>query len=250
MKQLKHLLKKPRLWISLTLILAFIILYQPLQVTVYDIDADFDLKVMQISDLHDYELTEQEINKGLAHKPDIIVITGDFIDRRRYNLERSLSILDHLKDYPIFYVTGNHEAWSGHTQEIIDALEEKNVRVLRNTSVTYKGIKITGIDDPSYNHSTSIPETDILLAHRSGMIPYYTQGELDVVFTGHAHGGQFRIFGQGIFSPDQGFMPKYTSGVHQLNDSYAVISRGIGNSIFPIRLFNRPEIVIVNIRQK
>jgi len=225
-------------------------MYQPLQISVYDVEADFDLTVMQISDLHDYKFKANDIQKALSYEPDIIVITGDFIDRNRFDLDHSLKLLDLLEDYPIFYVTGNHEAWSNRTDEIVGALKSRGVNVLRDSSMNYKGLVITGVDDPAYRKPIDIPKSDILLAHRSDMIPLYTYLDVDVVFTGHAHGGQFRFFGQGIFSPGQGFMPKYTSGVHVKSGTSAVISRGLGNSKFPIRLFNPPEIVIAKIYKK
>ena len=226
----------------------FIIYQGKMEVTEYHIEADFNLKVMHVSDLHDYDYKKSDIDKALTYEPDIIVITGDIIDRRRFDLKKSLGFIDLLEGYPIYYVTGNHEAWSNQTDQILLALEEKGIHVLRNETLTYKNIKITGFDDPAYmNVPDDLEIGQILLAHRSENIPQYSTFDVDVIFTGHAHGGQFRLFGQGLLSPNQGLLPEYTSGVHQLNGSSAVISRGLGNSIFPLRLFNRPEIIITTI---
>jgi len=227
-----------------------------LQVSKYTIHTDklngTTFKVMHLSDFHDYKYNEMTFSKLLnMESPDIIVITGDLIDRRRFDLEHSLEFIDVLKDYPIYYVTGNHEAFSGQTELIVSELEKKDVTVLRNDVVKIAkedtNIQIVGLDDLAYQNDKAVALDDdfsILLSHRIKLVSRY---DADVSFSGHAHGGQIRIFGQGLISPDQGFLPEYTSGMFKLGNTMSFMSRGLGNSIFRLRVFNRPEIVVVTI---
>ena len=89
----------------------------------------------------------------------------------------------------------------------------------------------------------------ILLSHRPDKIDIYAKANVDLVFTGHAHGGQIRLFGNGILSPAEGFFPKYTSGMHVKENTTVVISRGLGRTIFTFRLFNRPEVVVTSLKR-
>lgn len=227
-----------------------------LQVTHYNIKTNklnhTSIKVLQISDFHDYKFNEDQIIAILNEQsPDIIVVTGDLIDRRRYNLEHSLSFIDLLYEYPVYYVTGNHEAWSGKTPHIVSELEHRGVTVLRNEVVTIEkdmeSIQILGIDDLVFGNKTPIELSDdlsLLLSHRILMVNQY---QADISFSGHAHGGQVRLFGRGLISPDQGWLPKRTHGVFENGSTMSVMSRGLGNSTVKLRIFNRPEIVIVTI---
>ena len=128
-------------------------------------------------------------------------------------------------------------------------------------------IQIIGIDDPAnviesngerskteeniVKSMQNIKENDdfqILLSHRPELLSLYSESEFDVVFSGHAHGGQFRLpFIGGLIAPDQGLFPTYTSGTYKLDNTTMIVNRGLGNSIIPIRIFNRPEIVVVTL---
>ena len=128
-------------------------------------------------------------------------------------------------------------------------------------------IVIAGIEDPlsSYLDDDEAVEASmnrafedvpddmfkLLLSHRPEQFEVYVERGIDVVFSGHAHGGQFRIPGLGgLVAPGQGFFPTYTSGIYNKGDSRMVVSRGLGNSIIPIRIFNRPEIVVVTLQNE
>ena len=88
----------------------------------------------------------------------------------------------------------------------------------------------------------------ILLSHRPELLPLYSEYDFDVVFSGHAHGGQFRLpFVGGLIAPDQGLFPEYTSGKYKLDQTTMIVNRGLGNSVIPVRVFNRPEIVVVTL---
>ncbi|MBU5483179.1 metallophosphoesterase [Clostridium sp. MSJ-11] len=237
-----------------------------------------NIKILHLSDLHSKVFgknNKQIINKINKEQPDIIVITGDFIDRRNYNEEKAMLLIHEIKDIaPIYYVTGNHEGWSNKFSSLEVKLKEKGVIVLRNESISIRRreqeIFILGVDDPSFNtigyrekykdynivkeEIEKIKKEDVfnvLLCHRPELFNLYVEKDIDLVFAGHAHGGQINIpFLGGIIAPNQGFFPKYHKGIHNAKNTNMVVSRGLGNSLFPQRLFNRPEIVCVELVKK
>ena len=238
--------------------------------------ASFDgYKIIQLSDLHDAMFGEKhdDIVKEVEKiAPDAIYITGDFIDRNRYDLEQSLLLVEAIKDVaPIYYVTGNHEISINDVDRIKNSLHELGVHILSNdrmilSSTEGEKIAIGGIEDPlssTENEQVAveravgaafegIPEDmfKLLLSHRPEYFDVYVQKDIDVTFSGHAHGGQVRIPGfGGMVSPGQGIFPKLTSGIHEKEGSQLVVSRGIGNSLFPVRIFNQPEIVVVTLKK-
>lgn len=223
-------------------------------------------KILQISDLQDKMFFKNQsslINKIKKLNPDIIIITGDLLNCRHKNFENAeVFIKKAVKIAPVYYVSGNHELVSGLYYQVLIMLRNFGVIVLENKSVIFKlnksSIKIMGIKDIKENKLYKI-EIDkmikknenifnILLTHRPELINTYSNCKVDIAFAGHAHGGQIRLpFIGGLFAPDQGVFPKYTQGVHKKNNTTLFISRGLGNSIFPFRIFNRPEIVLVEL---
>lgn len=240
------------------------------------ITSDFEgFTIAQISDLHNKLFGNDQakiLNKLKSISPDIIVVTGDLIDRRKYNLDIAMTFISGaVKIAPVYYVSGNHEAWSGNFPLIKKRLVEAGVNVLDDIAVELtKGktsINIVGLSDPDFLTSDYIEGTNtsktieqlkqwsmgknfkILLSHRPELIDLYSENSMDLVFTGHAHGGQIRIpFIGGLIAPDQGIFPKYSSGSYSKDSTTMFVSRGLGNSIFPVRVFNRPEIVVVTLR--
>lgn len=235
------------------------------------IPKDFNgFRIVHISDLHNKRFGKEQntlLKKIDLSKPDIIVITGDLIDRRKYNLDISMDFIKGaIEIAPIYYVPGNHEAWSGKYDIIKKELSSVGVIVLDDEKrEIIKGdskIDIIGLKDPAFDTSTYMDGANvvnleshlknlshkdnfqILLSHRPEVFSVYEREGIDLSFTGHAHGGQFRFpFIGGFVAPDQGLFPKYTSGSHKLGESTMIVSRGLGNSIIPIRIFNRPEII-------
>lgn len=232
------------------------------------------LKIVHLSDLHGTSFGKEQrgiVQKVEAAQPDLVVFTGDLIDRRHGGAEAGLKLLDRLaKIAPVYYVTGNHEGWAGNFSTLCPQLEKRNVKVLSNTHHRLcRGkdtIYILGIDDPALqpkSYEEAKPVTSrlkaalegtegftILLAHRPELIETYSHFKIDLVFSGHAHGGQIRLpFIGGLVAPGQGFFPRYTSGIYREGSSVLVVSRGLGNSVFPQRLFNRPEIVVVTLNR-
>lgn len=242
------------------------------------IPVNFDgYKIVHLSDLHSKSFGKNQkslIKEIKKINPDLVVFTGDLVDSRHYNPEAGVSLLSQITGIaPVYYVTGNHE-WSWRSFNALEeALKTSGVKVLRNTNdMIKKGrdeIYIVGIDDPSasYNGLSDAKKTEvkindaitgikedqfsILLAHRPELFSLYNQYGFDLVFAGHAHGGQVRLpFVGGIVAPNQGFFPRYSAGKYSNNNSNMIVSRGLGNSIIPQRLFNRPEVVIVTLQRQ
>lgn len=232
-----------------------------------EIPVSFDgYRIVHISDLHDAEFGENQqqlVNKIQQQKPNIIVITGDLIDSNRYNLQNSLQLIDQIVEFAdVYFVTGNHEVATNDVDRIKEELSARGVRVLSNETIIItrnrESVSLTGIEDPLVGDAASkmiadsrVPSDSftMLLAHRPEDFQAYVDTEIDVTFSGHAHGGQFRIpFLGGLVAPGQGFFPKYTAGVHEQGQSKLIVSRGLGNSIIPVRLFNLPEIVVVTLK--
>lgn len=233
-------------------------------------------KIVHISDLHNKKFGEGQaylLSRIDREAPDIIVVTGDLIDRRRYDLDVAMTFIEGAMDIaPVYYVSGNHEAWSGKYHLVKEGLLGAGVIVLDDSGCEIaragSSIKLFGMSDPAFltrgymdGLPTSIVEnldmwsTDegfkILLSHRPELFNLYCKNGMDLIFAGHAHGGQFRLpLVGGLFAPDQGFFPQYTSGSYSKDGSVMFVSRGLGNSIIPIRIFNRPEIVVVTLKSK
>ena len=245
-----------------------------LQVTQYSITSDripesFDhFRIVQISDLHNAQFgtnNERLMEKIRAQKPDIIVITGDIVDSRRTNLSVALSFAEQaVQIAPTYYVPGNHE---GRLNYISISKSLQNVGVIplldKRISLTRQGeeIALLGlIDDNCRPKGTTedalislMEETDgytLLLAHRPTFFDDYVASGADLVLTGHVHGGQFRLpFIGGLYTPGQGLFPKYDAGLFTEGQTNMIISRGLGNSAFPFRINNRPEIVVVTLKK-
>ena len=228
-------------------------------------------KIVQISDLHNAEFgtdNQKLIDILKSEAPDAIVITGDLIDARRTNTEIAESFARRCMEIAdCYYVPGNHEARLGGTYDAFEsALIADGVNVLRNGSVRIRkemdAIRIIGVDDPAFaKASDAITNLDaalealssddftILLAHRPELIDEYSKWGIDLVLSGHAHGGQIRLPGiGGLYAPGQGFFPRYTSGNYTVGDTEMIVSRGIGNSAFPLRVNDRLEVVIVTLK--
>jgi len=235
------------------------------------IPESFDgFRITQVSDLHDALFGENQdklIKKVKKTNPDAIFITGDLIDSNRYHLDQSLmAVREFVKIADVYYVMGNHEVAINQVSKIYEALEKLGVYILPNAAVWIERngerIAVAGIEDPLNGVDTermldmalaNVPKDafTVLLAHRPEKFDIYVKNEIDFVFTGHAHGGQVRIpFVGGIIAPGQGFFPKYTAGFYEENHTTMNVSRGLGNSMAPFRIFNFPEIVVVELKTK
>lgn len=226
-------------------------------------------RIVQISDLHN--ATFGKDNQRLVKKievlnPDMIVITGDMVDSNRPNVDVALDFATQAaKICPTYYITGNHENWlsEGDKQRLLKGLSDAGVICLSDetTDIKVKNSTFTliGLNDESLRGNTlqnlvknqDEAQLQILLAHEPQYLEKYAMSKVDLVLAGHAHGGQFRIpFVGGLVAPDQGFFPEYTEGVHVDGQTTMVISRGLGNSVVPFRLFNLPEVVCIDIGER
>lgn len=239
--------------------------------------AAFDgFRIAQVADLHDKRFgpgQERLLSALRAVKPDCIVMTGDLIDRRRKGGRAAAEFIEGaVKLAPVYFVTGNHENWSGKSEEVKHFLSKAGVTVLDdrcemlargNDSITLAGVsdetcqiaeKRRDGRDVLFSALGRLLEGKqgftILLAHHPERIPTYARAGLDLVFCGHAHGGQFRLPGiGGLYAPGQGVFPKYTAGMYTMDATTMIVSRGLGNSLFPLRLHNFPEIVAVTLKK-
>ena len=252
-----------------------------LEVNEYEIVSDripeafTGFRIAQVSDLHNKDFGEgygQLLTLLSQINPDIIVVTGDLIDSRHTDIEIALEFARQaIKLAPVYYVSGNHEARVHEYEDLKMGLAKAGVSVLEDQKVqiTREGesISLMGIDDPSFQEdylfgdaasvtSSALSELQnesdgytVLLAHRPELFETYVDAGVDLVFSGHAHGGQFRLpFIGGLVAPNQGFFPKYDAGLFSEGSTTMIVSRGVGNSIIPIRFNNRPEIVVAELK--
>ena len=235
-------------------------------------------RIAQVSDLHNAEFGENnaELLKLLSEsRPDIIVITGDLIDANHTDVGIALGFAqESVRIAPTYYVTGNHEAASPQYDTLKVGLEAAGVIVLEDETVYIERggetISLLGLADSDFTIrgdmfgevpamvSTKLRNLvddesryTILLSHRPELFETYVDGGINLVFSGHAHGGQFRLpFIGGLVAPNQGLFPKYDAGLYTDGSTSMVVSRGIGNSIIPFRFNNRPEIVLVELNAR
>ena len=276
----EHIMKKHILFPFLSL-LAVMVLWglwenQALQITHIPVSSrnlpeSFDgFRIAQVSDLHNAafgENNESLLQKLWQAEPDIIAITGDLIDSQHTDTETALAFVEGaVKIAPCYYVTGNHEARISTYPQFEDQMKALGVTVLRTEAAVLERdgshITLLGVDDPAFDRSgqtdaqtlsqqldSLLPEGfTILLSHRPEHFSLYCQYKIELVLSGHAHGGQLRLpLLGGVIAPHQGFFPKYDSGLYTASNTSMVVSRGLGNSLFPFRLNNPPEIVCITL---
>lgn len=232
-------------------------------------------RIAHVSDLHNTTLGENNetlISRLRELSPDIIAMTGDIIDSYNPCVEISLAfVAEAVKIAPCYYVPGNHESrLPDEYEQFKSGLTKLGVTILENETVTLNkngdSFDILGIVDPRFyretlsknenhvmehlldKHITGDSEFTLLLSHRPELFEIYSAYPIDLVLSGHAHGGQFRLpLIGGLFAPNQGAFPKYDAGLFEKNGTSMIVSRGLGNSSFPFRINNRPELVVIEL---
>lgn len=231
-----------------------------------------DFRIVQVSDLHNNLYGKDQsylIAKIKEAEPDIIVITGDLIDRNVTDVDNAISFVSRaVKIAPVYYVSGNHESYVlGKYKDLMIRMHEAGAVTLDNRSVPLISDKdqicLAGIRDPAFDWGTpkavnvdaeikkalegvDEDEIKILLSHRPELIKVYSENGIDLALTGHAHGGQVRLpFIGPLYSPSQGILPKYTSGLYEEGGTQMFVSRGLGNGIAPLRINDGPELAVV-----
>lgn len=238
--------------------------------------ADFDgYRIAHISDLHNAQLGEnnETLLQMLKHaQPDIIAITGDLIDSRNTNLAVALNFArEAVKIAPCYYVSGNHEARIAEYEHFKADLTALGVVVLEDEKLTLRQgsstITLCGVNDPSFQTDYLTGDAaavmtrtlqqllqreenyTLLLSHRPELLEIYAENGVDLVLSGHAHGGQFRLpLIGGLFAPNQGLFPEYDASLFTSGGTCMIVSRGIGNSFIPFRFNNRPEVILIELQ--
>ena len=225
------------------------------------------VRLALISDLHSckYGENQQELIAAVkAANPDVVLFSGDIADDTMSPENGFIAAKSLASDYPCFYVSGNHELRRSDAEAVIETFSQCGLTVLRGDRVVFdvdgQSINICGIDDPQVGHlyygqlKRALDDCDnslftLLVAHRPELIDKYAQYSPDLVLSGHAHGGHWRLPSLGgLIAPGQGLFPKYTSGVYEYDGSKLLVSRGLSkeNIIVP-RFFNPPELVIIDL---
>lgn len=225
-------------------------------------------KIVQLSDLHGAEFGEdgmELVEKVKELEPDIIALTGDFVTD-----EGDLAAVEKLaarlvKLCPVYFISGNHEFGSGLAVKVRNILERAGVKYLSNEYLTISrgedGILLGGVEDPlayadmlspdelAQKMNDAAPDAfKILLGHRNYWMTEYPELPVDLIFCGHAHGGLVRIPGVGgLIGTDRRLFPDFDAGQFNNGRYTLIVSRGLGNSVSIPRVFNRPEIVCVEL---
>lgn len=270
-------MRKKHWWIlpvlAILVILTLIALDERLTLRTYTVASPkltAEVRLAVVTDFHSSDNADDVAAMTASCAPDAVLMVGDMFDDDTQNrpTERTLSLMRQLSAlYPCYYVSGNHEAWTGEMDALYQQTEEAGVTVLRMSSgvLTVRGqrIALCGIPDPYEMVYSGAPDTEeqlrqaledvdsadftVLLAHRPELLAKYAQFPLDLVVSGHAHGGQVRIPGvlNGLYAPNQGWFPKLAGGAYTQDGTTLIVSRGLAVRTRLPRIFNRPEVVLV-----
>ena len=244
----------------------------------YEIDAEeisSGVRIALVTDLHSCSYGEGQrrlIDALRAQDPDLVLLGGDIFDDDIPDDNAELFLAGITDEYPCYYVSGNHEYWSGAERfaEKMAILKKHGVRRLSGECEQVEAggatLNICGVDDPeasqldgSFSFESQLEAAadaadngayTLLLTHRPERIDTYARYGFDLVLCGHAHGGQWRLPGiiNGIYAPDQGILPEYAGGKYETDGTVMIVSRGLARESTRVpRIFNRPELVIVDI---
>ena len=270
-------MRKKHWWIlpvlAILVVLTLIALDERLTLRTYTVASPkltAEVRLAVVTDFHSSDNADDVVAMVASCAPDAVLLVGDLCDDDTQNrpTERTLSLMRQLSaQYPCYYVSGNHEAWTGEMDALYQQTEEAGVTVLRMSSgvLTVRGqrIALCGIPDPYEMVFSGAPDTEeqlrqaledvdsadftVLLAHRPELLAKYAQFPLDLVVSGHAHGGQVRIPGvlNGLYAPNQGWFPKLAGGAYTQDGTTLIVSRGLAVRTRLPRIFNRPEVVLV-----
>lgn len=214
--------------------------------------------VVQVSDLHDLQFGKHQEKLLAAIRdahPDRILITGDLFNRRRKKACKNAFafVREAVKIAPVYFAEGNHEISLRETGErYIETIRDMGVHILRDEYVDLDQLRLIGLRQyasPQLLSAMLDPKrTNLVMAHRPELFPIYAGTGADLILSGHAHGGQIRFFGIGLYSPGQGFFPRFVSGQYRIRNTVLYVSRGLGNTIpFP-RVFDTPELNILDFK--
>lgn len=267
--------------IILVIVLALLAFDVRLKTVHYTITSDKISKPVRlalITDLHSCKYGAGQktlIDAVNKEKPDIVLLGGDIFDDEIPDDNTKVFLSAIAKLYPCYYVTGNHEYWSMRSGEMLEWLHEHGIediggKIIR-TNINGNDISISGLNDPDQARytgdglgiKTELDEItkymdaatfNVLLTHRPSFVSLYKDRGYELILAGHAHGGQWRIPGilNGTFAPDEGWLPKYAGGRYSLGSgTEMIVSRGLARESTRVpRIFNRPELVIIDLMGK
>lgn len=268
--------KKLKYGIPIAVVFIIIIIYSmSLKVVDYNLitnKVNGNIKIALVTDLHSCNYGENQyklIDVIKSQEPDIVLLGGDIVDDV-IPRKKSIEFLERVSSmYPCYYVSGNHEFWSNDIDGIKNIISGYGINILEGDTdilnINGNDINICGIDDPEVGESIFYEQLKncnvqsnngnytVLLTHRPELIDKYNEYNFDLILSGHAHGGQWRIpfILNGLIAPNQGLFPKYAGGLYKFEDNNMIVSRGLAreSTIIP-RIFNRPELVIIDIDNK
>lgn len=281
--------RKRILWLSgvlIALVLFVLIICDfRLKTVYYTVESDklsAPVRLILLTDLHSCRYGKNQINlieTVQKFNPDIVLLGGDIFDDKVPHKNAELTVKQLAEKYPCYYVTGNHEYWSREVGAILDIIKGYGVTVLSGEcdTITINGqtINICGVDDPDVEAylaegvpierqlesvGEAVREAEkaigkelftVLLSHRPELFETYQKYDFDLILSGHAHGGQWRIPGilNGLYAPHQGLFPEYAGGRYDYIGGTMIVSRGLARESTPVpRIFNRPELVIVEVK--
>lgn len=271
------------LLICISLIISFFVI----DVTDYKVESpkipkSFNgFKIVHLSDLHNFSYgsdNKKILNKLEKIKPDIVVLTGDMVNTNSKNFNTFYKLAKNLSEkYEVYYIMGNHEMKlpTNKQVEIKAYLKSLKINLLDNTqTILQKGndsINLYGLEQPIYTYKNNfkkdktenltlekmqelllLPDThkfNILLSHSPFDFEIFSKWGADLVLSGHVHGGLVRLpFIGGVLSPERALFPKYSGGEYILDNSKMILSRGLGNGTVNLRIFNNPEICIIELK--
>lgn len=276
--------KRIRCVLGMLLILVLITCDSRLKTVYYKVESDkinAPVRIALLTDLHSCRYGKNQKNLIEAvqkENPDIVLLGGDIFDDKLSYDNAETTVRQLAEKYPCYYVTGNHEYWSRDIGTILNIIKDCGVAILSGECDTIEingqTINICGVDDPDVEEylmegvptawqlktvNEAAQEVEkaadaeyftVLLSHRPELYETYQEYDFDLILSGHAHGGQWRIPGllNGLFAPNQGLFPKYAGGRYDFDGGTMIVSRGLARETTLVpRIFNRPELVIVNV---
>lgn len=286
MKAKNEKAKKPKkkflLWLlALVLILAALLLDSSYRIVVTEYQLDYEslpqsfdgYRIVQLSDLHMADYGERLFRLVRKEEPDIIVLTGDFLNMKLGNKiknqvpELRPTLEELTKIAPCYFISGNHEWASGETAALSVLMEELGIRWLRNEAVTLQRdgeyIVLAGVEDPNAAAGMKRPDAlaeglaerypgsyRLLLAHRNDFLVKYPDLPVDTILCGHAHGGIVRLpFAGGLFGTGGNLFPEYEAGHYNEGGYDLIVSRGLGGFVPIPRFLNNPELVSISLKK-
>lgn len=221
------------------------------------------LRILQISDVHGLVVRDNNDLVDLARgaRADLVALTGDLIDHRTSQFEPMWNLVDRLRRIcpAVYYVNGNHEVWHPRGEAFVAGLNERGVTVLNNRRTVFRkgtvSVNVCGVNDAYSGYDDVARATTgvdaarftLLLSHSPAAAPRLAGTPVDLMLSGHTHGGQVRVpFIGGLIAPGEGFFPKYDKGLYRLaEDQHVYVDSGVGTSVLPIRMFNRSQISLL-----